>query len=267
MITHFAQLHLQTVSVQGIKQFYHDRLGFPVIYESNNEVGFQPTEHFTISFKEVMEPLAPVHIAFEVPLSEFEHAVEQLQKAGITLLAWPDGRIIDDFETGRNVYFRDGDGNLLEIITHTYVKEGVLPPSGELKILYLREIGFPVDHVAEFRELLVDILNFKLDKVSDNFSFAIGGTAHAVIPSKQRKWIPIAMTALPPKMDVVFGVSSSGFVEQVKAKLTAKGIPYEEKENGQLHFRINEYRFYLEITHFPEEAPSLLHLPFSRLQA
>lgn len=265
MITHFAQLQLNTVSLQGTKQFYHDQLRFPIGSESDVEISFKPTEYCTISFKEVAEPLSPVHIAFEVPFSEFEHVVNRLRKAGIVLLKWPDGRVIDDFETGRNVYFRDGDGNLLEIITHAYIKEGILSPSGELKILYLREIGFPVDSVVDFRELLVDLFNFKLAKVSDNFTFAIGGTAHAVIPSKQRKWIPIAMAALPPKMKVVFGVSHSEFMDKVKTNLTAKGVHYEENNaEGRLHFKINEYEFCLELTPFPEEIPMLLNLPYSR---
>lgn len=266
MITHFAQLTLNTVSVPGVKQFYHEQLRFPIVYESDDEIHFQPSEYFTLTFKETMEPLAPAHFAFEVPFSEFDSVVNWLREAGISLLKWSDGRMINDFETGMNVYFRDGDGNLLEIITHTYVKEGILPPSGELKILYLREVGFPVDCVIDFRELLVDVFNFKLNMVSDNFTFAIGGTSHAVIPSKKRKWIPIAMTALPPKMDVIFGVSRSDFIDKVKTNLDAKGIHYESKDDGQLHFRINEYSFYLSLTNFPEEVPTLLNLPHSRLQ-
>ena len=95
-----------------------------------------------MTFKVATEPLASAHIAFEVPNSEFEKVVNRLQKSGVALLKWLDGRIIDDFETGRNVYFRDGDGNLLEIITHSYIKEGIIHPHGDLKILYLREIGF-----------------------------------------------------------------------------------------------------------------------------
>ncbi|NOU96776.1 glyoxalase/bleomycin resistance/dioxygenase family protein [Paenibacillus sp. LMG 31456] len=262
MITHFAQLQLNTVSLQGVKQFYHDQLRFPIIHESDNEIHFQPTDSFSLSFKEVAEPLAPAHLAFEIPDSEFENVVSWLQKERISLLKWSDGRIIDNFETGRNVYFRDGDGNLLEIISHHYIQEGILPPSGALNILYLREIGFPVENVIEFREMLVKILNFKLDKVSDIFAFAIGGTAHCVIPSKKRKWIPISMSALPPTMEVGFGVTDIHFINEVKARLDEQNISYEW--NGGLYFKINEYSFCLSITNFPKEAHHLLNLPFSR---
>ncbi|KRF34602.1 hypothetical protein [Paenibacillus sp. Soil787] len=162
---------------------------------------------------------------------------------------------MDVFETGKNVYFRDGDGNLLEIITHNYVKEGILPSNGPLKILYLREIGFPVDSVIHFRELLVRVLKLRLDKVSDNFTFAIGGTAHAVIPSKTRKWIPISMFALPPTINVSFGVTNSIFIDEVKTCLQNEGIIYESKGDGELYFKIHDYSFGLCMTNFPKRYP------------
>ncbi|MNY28021.1 hypothetical protein D3C86_1619680 [compost metagenome] len=146
------------------------------------------------------------------------------------------------------------------------MKEDILPAYGHLKIFYLREIGFPVDDVAAFRELMVHLFNFKLAQVVDNFSFAIGGTAHAVITSKKRKWIPIAMTALPPVMVVTFGVSSMEKIREVRAKLDAKGVPNEWREEGQLSFELETYRLKLKLSNMPEDLPSRLQLPFSRIQ-
>ncbi|GAA3400382.1 VOC family protein [Paenibacillus hodogayensis] len=263
MITHYSKLELYTVSVAGVKQFYHDQLGFPIVHESESEIVFQPTVHFTLSFWQAAEALTPAHLAFEVAHSAFDQAVDRLRERGVTLLKWPDGRTIDDFGTGQNVYFRDGDGHLLEIISHTYVQEGVLPPSGEFGILYLREVGFPVDDVIAFRERLVQLLAVKLDKVYDNFTFAIGGTAHAVLASKERKWFPIGMTALPPKMHVTFGVSSADFLAQVRTALEAKEIRYKKAENGGLHVTLGGYSLGMQVASFPEEAPALLGLPCS----
>ncbi|OCT13428.1 hypothetical protein A8709_17620 [Paenibacillus pectinilyticus] len=263
MITHFANVTLQTVSIPGVKQFYHEQLGFPVIRESENEIAFQPIAFCTITFVEMEEALRPAHFAFEVPYSEFEHIVSSLQVSGVTLLKWPDGRTRDDFGTGMNVYFRDGDGNLLEIIAHPYIKEGILIPSGKLKLLYLREVGFPVDDVVDFRQKLVELFDFKLDKVKDNFAFAIGGTAHAVIPSTKRKWIPIAMKALQPAMHTSFGVSRLAFIQRVRNLLVERGIPYDYREEGSLDFTLEGYMMRLIVTHFPEDVPAQLQLPLS----
>jgi hypothetical protein len=263
MITHFAKLELNTVSIQGVKQFYCNQLRIPVSFESVDEIHVQPSEHCTMVFKEADQPLNPIHFAFEVPFTAFDDVVNLLQGAGVTLLHWPDGRRVDEFETGKNVYFRDSDGNLLEILAHTYVQEGVLPPSGYLKILYLREIGFPVDNVMAYRELLVELFDFKLDTVLDNFTFAIGGTAHVVVVSKNRKWLPIAMTALQPAMDVTFGAPNAQVLDRISNRLEGKSIPYN-KENDRLHFKIGEYSFHLQVTAFSENVPALLELPNAR---
>ncbi|MEC0270965.1 glyoxalase/bleomycin resistance/dioxygenase family protein [Paenibacillus anseongense] len=260
MITHFARVELNTVSIQGVKQFYGNQLQFPVSFEAVDEIHVQPADHCTLVFKEDNQPLSPAHVAFEVPFTAFDDIVDLLQKAGVTLLQWSDGRSVDEFETGRNVYFRDGDGNLLEVVAHTYVQGGVLPPSGYLKILYLREIGFPVDDVFAFRELLVELFDFKLDNVEDNFTFAIGGTAHVVVVSKKRKWLPIAMTALKSAMNVTFGAPSVQVLNKISNNLDDKHIPYT-LEKDRLHFQLGEYNLHIQVTAFPENIPALLQLP------
>lgn len=265
MITHFAGLQLHTVSKLAVKQFYYDQLQFPVVFESETAITFQPTPDFALTFTEAFEPIAPAHIAFEVPYSEFEASAAFVRSAGISPLKWPAGHEIDDFETGRNIYFRDGDGNLLEIITHSYVKEGVRAPCGPLKVMYLREIGFPVDDVIGFREWLKDTLQLKTVKEQDNFNFVIGGTAHTIVTSTQRRWIPIAMIALPPRMTVSLGVSDSRFIQQVRTSLEEQGIDNHTNEDDEdLSFSFNGYRLRLVVTAFPEETAALLNLPLAR---
>ncbi|MWC28963.1 VOC family protein [Paenibacillus sp. MMS18-CY102] len=262
MITHFNELKLQTVSIEAVKQFYHGRLGFTIEYESRNEIRFKLTDHATISFEEAYEPISPAHFAFEVPISQFGAAISCLQDKGISFLAWPDGRVIDEFETGKNVYFKDCDGNLAELIAHYYVNEDVIAPSGIIPILYLREIGFAVTKVNTFREKLVHILGLRLDKVFDDFTFAIGGTAHAVITSTQRRWVPINMLALPPKMIVHLGASTSQFICTVQAKLDGMGQPYHKQSDDCIAFSIDGYRFQLSRkSAYSEETLSLLNLP------
>ena len=90
------------------------------------------------------EPIAPAHFAFEIPYSKFHETARWLEESGLLVVKWKDGHIIDEEDGRFNLYFKDGDGNLLEIIAHSYVKEDVLVPQSPLNILYVREIGLPL---------------------------------------------------------------------------------------------------------------------------
>ncbi|MGG1516911.1 glyoxalase/bleomycin resistance/dioxygenase family protein [Paenibacillus oryzisoli] len=259
MITHFAGLTLPTVSLANCKQFYHQPLQMPIAEERKTSITFRVTPDCSLTFEERFEPLAPVHFAFEVPPSAFDQVVAFLEIAHIPLLAWPDGRIIDTFETGRNVYFRDCDGNLLEIIMHDYVQEGVIAPFGKLSILYMREIGFPVESVAEHRAWLLELFGSRLAKVYDNFTFAVNGTAHHVVTSVQRRWIPIGMIALPPRMQVTYGVSDSSFLERIASHLSEAEIL--QQTDRELVFQKDKVTYQLLITNVDPNIPKRLQLP------
>ena len=71
-------------------------------------------------------------------IQNFMKLQDGLKSLDYFIVKWKDGHTIDE-ESGRfNLYFRDGDGNLLEIIAHSYVKEDVLVPQSPLNILYIR---------------------------------------------------------------------------------------------------------------------------------
>ena len=115
---------------------------FPHKKETTSFIQFEVTPYTTISFQEVYEPIASAHFAFEIPYSKFHETARWLEKSGLLIVKWKDGHTIDE-ESGRfNLYFRDGDGNLLEIIAHSYVKEDVLVPQSPLNILYIRKSVF-----------------------------------------------------------------------------------------------------------------------------
>ncbi|CAG7624779.1 hypothetical protein ACFQI7_03640 [Paenibacillus allorhizosphaerae] len=187
VITHFAELELNTVSIEGVKQVYRNQLGFPVVDESGGFIRFQPTPHVTLTFREVYEPISPAHIAFEVPYSQFDAVVRVIRNQMLLIARWADGREVHSFEGGKNIYFRDGDGHLLEIISHSYIREDVLAPHGALNVIYLREVGFPADDVTGFREWLKSTLHLRTKEESDTFNFVVGGTAHAIVSSVGRK--------------------------------------------------------------------------------
>lgn len=258
MITHFAGLKLKTLSIQGVKQFYHGLLHFPVTRESEVEIEFQPTPDFSLVFEEVFAPISPVHIAFEVSYSQFESSMRKLAEQ-LPLLQWPDGEVVERFDSGVNMYFKDGDGNLLEFIAHHDLKEGVLTPNGTYGVLYLREVGLPVEDPVAARLWMERILGLTIAKDSEQFAFVIGGTAHAVVVSTKRKWIPIAMYALAPSLELTYGVTDERFLDRVRSTLDRRMI-VSDHEDG-LQFRMYGYSIRLKKTSFPRDIAIRLNLP------
>ncbi|WP_049869458.1 VOC family protein [Paenibacillus sp. D9] len=247
MITHYANVQLHTVSLEGVRQFYGELLQLPVVYRSDSEIRFRVADRSILSFVETFEPISPAHLAFAIPYSRFERVVEWAESRQLTFLKWEDGRAIDDYETGKNIYFRDGDGHLLEIITDREGDAGSASPfSADFPVLFIREVGFPVESVPEFRQKLVHLLGFELrGEPTDTFTFAVGGTAYAVVVSKKRRWIPIGMIALPPRVGVTLGFNRAADWSEITSRLYASGIPYKEDGNGGGSFILEGYRFHL----------------------
>ncbi|WP_270608335.1 MULTISPECIES: VOC family protein [Bacillus] len=263
MITHISDIKLQTVSIEGVKQVYKDILSFPIKKETASFIQFEVTPYTTISFQEVYEPIAPAHFAFEIPYSKFHGTARWLEESGLLIAKWKDGNTIGAENGLFNLYFKDGDGNLLEIIAHTYVKEDVLVPQSPLNILYVREIGLPVKSVPVFREWLKSNLNMKTMEDGDIFNFVVGGTAYIVATWWQRPWIPIAMKALPPKVHVSFGTPDLAFLQQIQINFKKNCVPFQCKQN-EVSFIEQGYAFSIVHTpHFPSNIPSKLNLPLS----
>ena len=148
MITHYAEIHLQTLSPIGIRQVYQDGLGFPVLSETDNDIRVAITPHTTFHFTRSEKPVSPAHLAFEVRHATWTESNALLEQAHVALC----GYIATDNTYQR--YFKDGDGNLLEIYSHDYVNAKVLSYDNPLGVLYLREVGFVAEDVAGFWDWL-----------------------------------------------------------------------------------------------------------------
>ncbi|MDP7978088.1 VOC family protein [Bacillus sp. WLY-B-L8] len=253
MITHFADIELQTLSIEGVKQVYADILQFPIAKQTETFIRFQVTHFTTISFKEILEPIVPTHFAFQVPYSLFDEIALWLTQSGVQILKDKQGeKVTYHSKVSKAVYFKDSDGNILEIISHEYVQEEVLQRNGPLQVMYVREVGFPVPSVPMFREWLKNTLQMKTMHDQDIFNFVIGGTAHAVVVKEGRPWIPIDMGALMPKMNITFGTPDLEFIQNVN------------KKEDTIQFVQHSYSITLKYTpEFLTTIPNQLHLPLS----
>ncbi|WP_088105522.1 VOC family protein [Halalkalibacter urbisdiaboli] len=244
MITHFSGITIPTVSIQHVRQVYAELLRFPIMDEFQQEITFQITECCTLTFVEKNQPITPVHFAIQVSFSTFYETVRFIEDSGLLVLNWPDGHTVDKQKGRVNLYFRDGDGNLLEIIAHDYINEQVVLPYGPLNALYIREIGFPVSNVSNFRDWLHTVLEMKTSgPAQDTFNFVISGTAHAVVSWEGRPWIPIAMKALPSTIHVSLATNNPTFINKVKRKLRHREDLYSD---DVLSFEKSGYSFSLK---------------------
>lgn len=259
MITHFKDIELQTLSVEGAKQIYADILQFPIVKRTDTYIQFQITSFTTVSFTEVLEPIIPNHFAFQIPTSSFKEIANWLMKSGVHILKDREGEpVIHHSSVSKAVYFKDNDGNILEIIARDYVNDNLLPKCGPLQVMYVRELGFPVIHVPTFREWLKGTFHMKTIQDAETFNFVIGGTVHAVVVEEGRPWIPIGMRALSPNMKVTFGTPDLSFMNELRQDKTAILI-----DDG-VRFTQGTYTFEIEYTpEFSKTIPSQLNLPLS----
>ena len=256
MLTHFAEVHLQTLSPIGVRQVYHECLGFDILSETEDDVRIAITPHTTFHFTRSTEPVRPAHLAFEVRHSTFGETHSLIQHAHVPL----DGDI--ESESTHQRYFKDGDGNLLEVYSHDYVDESVIEPANPMGVLYLREAGFVVEDLEGFYDFLVDVFGVvhrKGDREGE-FSIVAVGTAHFVLNHTSRRWIPVNSTALKPQMRVTLGASSA---DDLKSLIERPDV--FQSPDGSLFLQREDYL--LNVRHTPDfdsDIPQRLNLPHTR---
>jgi catechol 2,3-dioxygenase-like lactoylglutathione lyase family enzyme len=81
-------------------------------------------ETLSMDFDDRRSRFDPMHYAFITSEEEFDTVLERVKQEGIAFGSGPgsseDGEI-NHLYGGRGFYFKDPNGHLLEVITHTYV--------------------------------------------------------------------------------------------------------------------------------------------------
>lgn len=114
----FLDLELYTTDLEAARLFYIRRLGLPVLSRSAYHLTLQ-IGWTRLTFRLVDQPVAPYHVAINVPRGSLEVVMYYFdlpyldtQAPGKTIADFPDWR-------ARSCYFYDSMGNLLEFIART----------------------------------------------------------------------------------------------------------------------------------------------------
>jgi hypothetical protein len=151
----------------------------------------------------VFEPGArsPQHIAFRIPSAAYADALAWLGSCVALLPAAGGGHefAFPDWNADA-MYFRDPDGNVLELLAHHDLPEPYDPPFGPGTMLGVCEVGVPVDDMGAFLVWLEGRTGARRWS-GDGVTFAAAGDKRGslIVVPRGRPWHPV------PGSDAVAG--------------------------------------------------------------
>jgi catechol 2,3-dioxygenase-like lactoylglutathione lyase family enzyme len=113
---------LYVTDLEGIRKFYHEALGLPIIHDEPGKhiffrlggsvlLCFNPEDSKTKTTPPGHFGGGKQHVAFEVKTSDYQKAKQEIKAKGIKVIdeiVWKSGR--------ESFYFEDPAGNILEIV-------------------------------------------------------------------------------------------------------------------------------------------------------
>src|SRR5436305_8126237 len=104
----------------AMRRFYEDILGFPLLrelsprwieYRVGDNTLALARPNLTAADRPTPSGSASLQLAFKVSAAEVDQCADELRREGVTLLSPPTDQVFGH----RTLFFRDPDGNLLEV--------------------------------------------------------------------------------------------------------------------------------------------------------
>jgi catechol 2,3-dioxygenase-like lactoylglutathione lyase family enzyme len=185
----FPEITLSTSKLEEQYEYYSKVLEFKIIKKTSNEFSIEIGESI-LKFIEVKDGSEPFyHFAINIPTNKYLKAQKWLASRTPVLMNEETGGgiLYFDFWDAHAMYFKDPAGNIGELIArHTLSNER----EGEFGIsdmLYISEIGTPVEDPKLFAEELKS--SYGLDAYGESM-FIGDETGMFVIPPTNRLWFP-----------------------------------------------------------------------------
>jgi catechol 2,3-dioxygenase-like lactoylglutathione lyase family enzyme len=201
---HIAEVRLASADIDAQRRLYVDTLGLDELDAPPNALALRIGQG-TLVFARGAP--SPQHVAFRIPSAAYADALD-----------WLGGRtaLLPNAEGGREhpfpdwnadaMYFRDRDGNVLELIAHHDLPEPYEPPFRPGDLLAIGEVGVPVDDMPGF---LSDVgRRHGIRRWSgDGVGFAAAGDKRGslIVVPRGRPWHPVPgsdATAAPVAIEI-----------------------------------------------------------------
>ncbi len=185
------EIKLLTNTLAETKYFYHQILGFPIIIEEKNFISFQ-AGFSLLTFQETKEKNSVYHFAFNIPCNKIEEALHWLELKTEIIKADGETEIVD-FKNwnAKAVYFLDNNGNILELIARSDLKNEDNKEFTSNSFISISEMAIVIDNVVKTATDLIQSLNisyFDKQKPAEEFA-ALGDDNGLLILSKAgRNW-------------------------------------------------------------------------------
>jgi catechol-2,3-dioxygenase len=185
------EIKLLTNNLAETKFFHHQILGFPIIIEEKNFISFQ-AGFSLLTFQETKEKNPVYHFAFNIPCNKIEEALHWLELKTEIIKADEETEIVD-FKNwnAKAVYFLDNNGNILELIARSDLKNEDNKEFTSNSFISISEMAIVIDNVVKTATDLIQSLNisyFDKQKPAEEFA-ALGDDNGLLILSKAgRNW-------------------------------------------------------------------------------
>jgi catechol 2,3-dioxygenase-like lactoylglutathione lyase family enzyme len=194
----FHSVSLSTSELPKQLEFYQNRLGLPVLEQSNTSVVFQVGAS-KLEFVQDTLGNAFYHFAFNIPSHQFAEAKVWLSNR-VELIKDTSGK--DEFHTDNwnadNVYFYDAGGNVAELIARHDLKSDVRKPFSVKSLECISELGIVTDDVPKTVEAIQAKLPVTLYRATLNDMFVPMGdeTGLVIVVKRDRIWFPETKAAV-----------------------------------------------------------------------
>ncbi|REK77028.1 VOC family protein [Paenibacillus paeoniae] len=213
---------LQTSELDQQYQFYHVRIGLPIVAYTEKLLRIQCGDSILTFEAYNGDEMPYYHFAFNISPHKFDLAISHLRERGIQLNLVNGREIVHSNSwNSDSIYFYDPAGNIVEYIARQKLA-GVSEVAFEGNVLLnITEIGMAVTNVTDTADELQDLLKEQIYLNADSLFAPIGDEyGLLILSSTERQWLgstkPVRVF---PLQVVIEGLHES--VHQVR------GLPYQ----------------------------------------